>query len=83
MKKVLQFRIENRLLDQFKEYCIGENTTMSTVLLDYITTLVGKSPAKEKNSVLYHCPHCGMDITGMPGSDRLNHLQNCENKHNR
>ena len=32
---------------------------------------------------LFHCPHCGENITDMVGSDRLFHLQNCKNKHNR
>ena len=94
MKKVLQFRIEENVLDQFKQYCISKDTTMSTVLIDYIYTLLskesGKAPAKEKNSVkktastmTYHCPYCGKDITSLIPIDRLNHLQNCKNGHNK
>ena len=84
MKKVLQFRIEEEVLDQFKKYCTSKDTTMSTVLINYIYTLLpkesGKAPAKEKNSVVYHCPYCGKGITHLAPPDRLNHLQNCKSR---
>jgi len=89
MKKICQFRIEDELQYGFKQYCISKDTTMSNVLIDYITTLVkkpGKSPAEKKNSVRmmpptvpYHCPWCGKDITHLIPPDRLKHLQNCQN----
>ena len=93
MKKVLQFRIEEESLESFKQYCISKDTTMSNILIDYIYTLLpkesGKSPASKKNSVkkivlikLYHCPHCGKDITHLDTPSRLTHLQNCESRHN-
>lgn len=59
-------RVTDELHAQFKEYAQGHSTTMSKILVDYIYTLItkpGKSPAKEKNSVLY-CPYCGKDING-------------------
>lgn len=94
MKSVLQFRIEKDVLNQFKEYCISKDTTMSKVLIDYITTILSENaeilPGGEKNSVgrtaltkLFHCPYCGSDITGKSESGRLNHLQNCKNNQNR
>ena len=82
----LILRIPKDLHTQFKEYCIKRNITMSTVLIDYITTLLPKNteilPGEQKNTVVYHCPYCGMDITDKPGSDRLFHLQNCKNSQN-
>ena len=92
--KLIRFTVSNDLKEKFKEYCISKDTTMSNILIDYIYTLLskksGKLPAKEKNSgkktaltKVYHCPYCGKDITTLPGSDRLNHLQNCKNSQNR
>jgi len=81
-------RVSEDLHAQFKEYTQEHNTTMSKVLIDYITTLVGnagKAPAKEKNSgertsstVLYQCPYCGDELTGMAEVNRLKHIENCK-----
>ena len=86
-------RVTDELHSQFKGYVQKHNTSMSKILVDYITKLVakpGKVPAKEKNSVkktalttLYHCPYCGKDITSLIPIDRLTHLQNCKNGRNR
>jgi len=91
----IYLRISDQKKDGLKDYCTVHNITTSKLLMDYIDTLLsksnaGKSPAKEKNSgeriamiKLYHCPYCGKDITGLIPIDRLNHLQNCKNGHNR
>ena len=86
-------RVPKDLHTQFKNHCTKSNTTMSNVLIDYITTLLSKSeevlPGKEKNSVKkttlvksYHCPYCGIDITDASGSDKLFHLRNCKDRCN-
>lgn len=91
---LIRFTVSNDMKGKFKKYCTSKDTTMSNVLIDYIYTLLskegGKAPAREKNSVkktaptmAYHCPYCGKDITGLIPIDRLNHLQNCKNGHNR
>lgn len=53
--KLIRFAASSDLKERFVEYCTKSNTTMSNVLIDYITTLLSKSteilPAEEKNSV--------------------------------
>ena len=72
---VCQFRIDNKVHSRFKEYCTGKDTTMSKVLLDYIDILVP--------GCKFHYCDCGVDLFALPAQDRLNHLQNCKNNHNR
>ena len=64
--KLIRLTVNNGMKESFKGYCTEHDTTMSTVLLDHITTLVenaGKSPAEVKNTAMY-CPYCGEDING-------------------
>lgn len=60
-------RVPKDLHTQFKEYCTDKDTTMSTVLIDYITTILSENadslPAEVKNTALY-CPYCGKNING-------------------
>lgn len=39
---LIRFNVDDELRDAFKLYCIQNSTTMSKVLIDYITTLVNK-----------------------------------------
>lgn len=91
--KLIRFTVDDDLKGKFKQYCADRDTTMSNVLIDYITTLLPENaeilPGEEKNAVdrtaltkLFHCPYCGMDITSASGPDRLFHLQNCRNSQN-
>lgn len=85
---LIRFNVNDELRDAFKLYCVQNDTTMSKVLIDYITTLVGnagKAPAKEKNSgertapaKIYHCPYCGDELTTMTEVNRLKHIDICE-----
>ena len=52
MKKICQFRIEDELQDGFKQYCINKDTTMSNVLIDYITTLVNKEEKDTRKRIV-------------------------------
>jgi antitoxin component of RelBE/YafQ-DinJ toxin-antitoxin module len=89
----IRIRIDSNIHTQFKEYCTKSNTTMSTVLIDYITILLSKFeevlPGEEKNSVkrtaltkIFHCPYCGEDITEKSEKNRKKHVKNCENGQN-
>ena len=91
----IDIRVPDEKKEKLQDYCTVHDITISKLLMDYIDTLLsksnaGKSPAREKNSVkktaptmAYHCPYCGKDITHLIPIDRLNHLQNCKNGHNR
>lgn len=87
----IDLRISNQKKEELKDYCTSRKITVSKLLMNYIDTLLSKSntPVSKKNSVkkpvlikLYHCPHCGKDITHLDTPSRLTHLQNCESRHN-
>jgi antitoxin component of RelBE/YafQ-DinJ toxin-antitoxin module len=91
--KLIRFTIDDDVKEAFKEYCTKSNTTMSNVLIDYITILLSKFeevlPGEEKNSVkrtaltkIFHCPYCGEDITEKSEKNRKKHVKNCENGQN-
>ena len=74
---LIRFNVDDKLRDAFKLYCVHNDTTMSKILIDYITTLVAKPAAKKKNSVKpYYCG-CGLDLSTLPAQDRLDHVKNC------
>jgi len=60
-------RVPKDIHTQFKNRCTERNTTMSTVLIDYITTILSENadslPAEIKNAAVY-CPYCGKNING-------------------
>jgi len=89
----LILRVPKNLHTQFKEYCTSKDTTMSSVLIDYITTTVNgkakvsvpaekKSVEKSKKVRLLQCPHCGKDYTNRHPMDFVNHKKKCEKLHN-
>jgi len=65
--KLIRFTIDDDVKESFKEYCTDKDTTMSNVLIDYITTILSENadslPAEIKNTAVY-CPYCGKNING-------------------
>lgn len=81
-KTFVRIRIDNELQNRFKEYCISKDTTMSKVLIDYITTLVGNVAESTAPAQLYYCPYCVDDLTSMTEVNRLKHIDICEKLQN-
>jgi hypothetical protein len=70
---ICQFRVNDKLRDEFKEYCENKGTTMSKVLTGYITTLLS-------NKHVY-CD-CGTSISDMSPLEILAHGRICKRTDN-